>query len=187
MKNSMFKNISFIIVSILLNSLFGLVTNKMGLPFYFDSVFTIVAIFTIGLAPGLLIAILTNLLLSILNIVPFPFVACHISTAIITFFMSKNKKLTLTTAIWIGTIIAFSNGVIGSYIALFVFNGITKYHGIDKIVMGLIITGQNLTTSVFWAGMLTNLIDKLLSIGFSVGILLYLKKIKLYSVPVQIS
>jgi uncharacterized membrane protein len=56
-----------------------------------------------------------------------------------------------------------ANGFFGSVLAYMIYSGVTTVHGIDRLVMGLVVTGRSLLTAVFWSGMVTNLIDKLAS------------------------
>jgi hypothetical protein len=78
--------------------------------------------------------------------------------------------------LYIGLLSTLSNGIVGSIISYYIYEGGIEFHGINKLVMGLIVTGQSILTSVFWAGMITNMLDKLLSAAAAFGISLLNKK-----------
>lgn len=146
------------------NTILGTGVHFLRVPLFFDSIFTIVVAIHVGIVPGILTAVLTNGTLALTGQVLFPFVLCNIATALIAGLFRRHGGLeTHTGYLWMGIVVGFANGVLGSVIAYFVFHGITAVHGIDRLVMAVVTTGQSLLTAVFWAGMLTNVLDKLLS------------------------
>lgn len=154
----------FSLIGSFFNIILGTLVHHFNIPLYFDSIFTIYITIHFGLLPGILCALLTNLGLSILGSVLFPFIICSLSTVLISYFMNKRNYFNQFIGyIILGLCIALSNGILGSLIAFFFYGGVTKLHSIDKLVMGLLVTGKALFSSVFWAGMISNFTDKLIS------------------------
>lgn len=153
-----------VFIAALLNILLVLLVSKTGAPLYMDSLFTMVVATRFGLFPGLITALLTNGSLALTGQTLFPFVICHLLTAVIAASMANRGYLNSVTGfLWLGLLSAFSNGVVGSIISFFLFSGVTEVHGIDKLVMGLVMTGKSFITALFWAGMISNILDKIFS------------------------
>lgn len=147
-----------------INALFGTVVHLLQLPLYLDSIFTVIVTLHLGLIPGAITAVVTNTILAATDQVLFPLVCCNLLTALVTWIFVRQNWTTSTGGyVWLGIVLAFVNGIVGSLITYLIFSGVTAVHGIDRLVMGLVVTGQSVLTAVFWAGMITNLLDKLLS------------------------
>ncbi|NBF40887.1 MAG: hypothetical protein GVY14_10770 [Spirochaetes bacterium] len=147
-----------------LNFGLGTVAHELNLPFFIDSVLTIVVTLHLGLIPGLLTAVLTNGLLTATGQVLFPFVVCNIATAAITHLFVQRRWLGDHAGfLWLGLAVGVANGLLGSIASYLIYQGVTDVHGIDALVMSAVVAGQSLLTAVFWAGMLTNIMDKVLS------------------------
>ena len=148
----------------LLNVALASMVGAFTVPLYFDSIFTIIVAVHLGVVPALVTAVTTNGLLAITGQVLFPFVICSILTALIVAgFRARHWLRGHTGYLWMGLAVAVANGVVGSWISFSLFSGVTEVHGIDRLVMGVLLTGQNMGTAVFWAGVLTNVMDKLIS------------------------
>lgn len=148
----------------LANVVLGTVANLAELPLYLDSIFTIVVTFHLGLLPGIVTAVVTNATLAATGQVLLPFVCCNILTALITWAFMKRAALNDAGGfVWLGIVVGLANAFLGSAVAYGVYSGVTDVHAIDRLVMGLVVTGQSVLTSVFWSGMVTNLIDKMIS------------------------
>ncbi|AHC14493.1 Substrate-specific component of queuosine-regulated ECF transporter [Salinispira pacifica] len=161
-----------VFIAALLNVLLASLVGKIGIPLYMDSLFSMVVTVSFGLLPGLATAVLTNGILALTSQTLFPFVICHILTVMIAAFMKKRDFLkNVTGFLWLGLFAALINGVVGSVISFYLFSGVTKVHGIDKLVMGLIVTGRSFVTALFWAGMISNILDKVFSALVSYAIL----------------
>lgn len=142
----------------------GSLINVLQIPLYLDSILTIVITIHLGLLPGILTALVTNGFLSITGQVLFPFVCCNILTAVITWWFTRRGWIdNLGGYVWLGVTAGVVNGFFGSVLAYIMYSGVTAVHGIDRLVMGLVVTGQSLMTAVFWSGMATNMVDKLAS------------------------
>lgn len=149
----------------LANFLLAGVVHLLEIPLYFDSIATIIVSVHLGLVPGLLTAVVTHVLLAGAELVLFPFVCCSMATAVIAWgFRVRGWLPDYPGYLWMGLLVALANGVGGSVLAYYLFEGVTEVHAIDRLVMGVLITGRSMLTAVFWAGMLTNLMDKLISV-----------------------
>ena len=149
----------------LANFLLAGVVHLLEIPLYFDSIATIIVSVHLGLVPGLLTAVVTHVLLAGAELVLFPFVCCSMATAVIAWgFRTRGWLSDYPGYLWMGLLVALANGIGGSVLAYSLFEGVTEVHAIDRLVMGVLITGRSMLTSVFWAGMLTNLMDKLISV-----------------------
>jgi len=148
-----------------LNFLLAGVIHLLEVPLYFDSIATILVALHLGLLPAVVTAVVTHILLGYTGLVLFPFFCCSLMTALIAAgFRYKGWLVSPAGYLWMGVILALANGIGGSVLSYVLFEGVTMVHAIDRLVMGVLMTGQSDLTSVFWAGMVTNLMDKLLSV-----------------------
>ncbi|HUX36557.1 MAG TPA: hypothetical protein VMV44_01525 [Rectinemataceae bacterium] len=146
------------------NYLLGSLVHALSLPLYFDSIFTMAITATFGLPAGLLTAFVSNAALSLSNDILLPFMLCNFATALFTWLVKrKNGLRSMQGYLWVGIWSGLSNAVLGSIISVFVFGGYTKVHRIDDLVSAFAIAGQSLAGSVFLAGLVTNMVDKILS------------------------
>jgi len=156
------------------NYALGFAAHALSLPLYFDSIFTIFSVAALGPVAGLVTAVVSNAALSATKDVLLPFMACNLATALCAWLVKRRKGLeSLEGYLWVGLWSGISNGLLGSIISAFVFDGYTKVHKIDNLVSGFMIAGQSLVGSVFLAGFVTNLVDKMLAAiaAFGLGIL----------------
>ena len=178
-----------IILSVLGGSLANFILSTINMyynsPLFFDSIFIIVVSYALGLIPGAATALLSSgavFLMSYLpesmgiGYTPFPFVICSLSTSLITTaFRKKLRNTDLKDFLVLGFLISLTNGIFGNIISYFVFEGKTAGHGIEHVVRSFLMIGQHLGPAVFSAGMLTNFIDKYLSVFAVYAVLLFMK------------
>jgi energy-coupling factor transport system substrate-specific component len=168
----------------LVNFALGSVVHLLQLPVYLDSVFTMVVTIHLGLPAGILTAVLTNGLLALTGQVLWPFVCCNILTALISYAFLRSGSLDyLSGYLWLGIAAAAGNGLLGSVLAYYLFEGVTAVHGIDRLVMSILATGRSILGAVFWAGMFTNVLDKTLSAVFVFVLKSSLPRVASDSVP----
>ncbi|MFP4210988.1 MAG: hypothetical protein ACOCYB_12710 [Alkalispirochaeta sp.] len=142
----------------------GALVHVLQLPLYLDSILTIVVTIHLGLLPGIVTALVSNGILTVTGQVLFPFVCCNVMTACITWIFTRRGWLGHPPGyVWLGVTAGVANGFFGSVLAYVMYSGVTTVHGIDRLVMGLVVTGRSLVTAVFWSGMVTNMVDKLIS------------------------
>jgi uncharacterized membrane protein len=167
----------------LVNFGLGFLTHVLALPLYFDSIFTMVVVATFGPLAGVLTALVSNAALSLTNDVHWPFVLCNLATVLFTWLVKrKNGLKTLANYLWVGIWSGLSNAILGSILSAFIFGGYSGVHKIDNLVSGFMIAGQSLVDSVFLAGSVTNLVDKLLSAMAAFGLLGFAEWLRLQSV-----
>lgn len=152
----------------LLNCALGWLTNLLQIPLYLDTLGTVLAAIHLGLVPALLTAIVSHLLLGLTGLILYPFVCCSIMTALIAvLFRRKGWLRSLKGYLWLGFLLALANGIFGSLLSYALFEGVTMVHAIDRLVMGILMSGWSILVSIFWAGMVTNMMDKLLTGAFA--------------------
>ncbi|MBU8914380.1 MAG: hypothetical protein KOO61_10185 [Spirochaetales bacterium] len=160
--------------------------NALSLPFFFDSIGTAVVAATVGLVPGLVVAIGTNALIEVLNGFPWihlPFAVCGMATAVIIWaFVRKNAFGNIGTVLLVSLLVAFANSILGGVIASFVYGGVTGV-GVDYLVTGLVAAGQSIVSAAFWARLPANLFDKTIAVLAAYGAHRYLARATATSHP----
>jgi energy-coupling factor transport system substrate-specific component len=164
-KHSVASVVGLAVAGGLLNFLLAGVMHLLEIPLYFDSIATILVALHLGLFPAVVTAVVSHLLLGYTGLVLLPFLCCSLMTALIAAgFRYKGWLESHAGYLWMGVVLALANGIGGSILSYVLFEGVTMVHAIDRLVMGILMTGRSDLTSVFWAGMVTNLMDKLLSV-----------------------
>ena len=139
----------------------------LELPFFFDSIGTAVTAATLGLVPGLVVAVATNIAFEIVEGMPLthlPFSICGVATALIVWwFVRTGRFATLGEALVASIAVALANSVLGALIATYLFGGLTAV-GVDYLVTGLVAAGQSILTASFWARVPANLFDKTVAV-----------------------
>ena len=159
----------FALSGAVLNFLLASITHYFDIPLYLDSLFTLLITINLGVVAGLMTAVCTNGMLAIAGQVLFPFVLCHILTVLIAYYFTVRHRLNSHVGYLImGLCIALGNGLLGSFISFLLFEGVTLVHTIDNLVFSILTTGRALASAVFWAGMLTNFMDKIISAIFAI-------------------
>lgn len=149
-----------------LNVVVAVAFSQVLVPLYLDSVFTVLVVLLFGPLAGFLTAAMTNVTLEILGRVHIVFLLCHMLTVGVVWGYRHiyGPDPHFNRYLGMGLVAGFGNGVLGSFLSLWVFGGLVRYHTIDHITEGLLIAGQDIYRAVFSAGMLTNLIDKSISV-----------------------
>lgn len=152
-----------IFIGVILNGLFNLLSTWLSLPFFLDSIFTIMITALFGLLPGLIVGLLTNFFIELLRGFPgviYPFAIVNMLTALTTWvFVKYDKFHTPAGALWAIISMSLVNAFFGAVIVLIFFGGITHEY-VDSIVRSVIATGQSLTSSAFLGRILINIGDK---------------------------
>ena len=161
----------FTAVSIGINYLGDLLAGLIAFPLYLDSVMTIAVTSLCGLVPGIICAVASNLLLYIFANTGILFMPCHISTAVIAYFVFrterknhlKEKLLSSSSFMWAGFFAALSNSILGDTMSAFFYKGNTSIPQVDNAVQGIYVVIRNLNVATYIGGTLTNLVDKIIS------------------------
>lgn len=157
--------------SIGINYLGSFLAGLIAFPLYLDSVMTIAVTALCGLIPGLICAVASNLLLYIFANTGIIFMPCHISTAVIAYFVfraerknhPKEKLLSSSSFMWAGFFAALSNSILGDTMSAFFYKANTSIPQVDNAVQGIYVVIRNLNVAAYIGGTLTNLVDKIIS------------------------
>lgn len=152
-----------IISAILLNGVFSLISSKLSLPFFLDSIFTVLITVVFGLWPGLITGLLSNFFFEVIKGYPgylYPFAIVNTLTALVTYLHIRYGDFNKASdALWTIISLSLSNAVVGAIIVSIVFDGITN-EPVDSIVRAVVATGQSIFTSAFLGRILINIVDK---------------------------
>ncbi len=161
--NSNFKLI-FSALAIALNIVLGTVVGLINIPLlYLDTVGTIFSAALFGPWYGAAVGGLTNIIQGALtNPKSIPFALVNIAVGIIVGFMAKKWKFNIVTSIITGLILAVVAPLIGTPIAIYVYEGITGDFN-DVIFTWLTKSGQTIFASAFIPRITGNIIDKVAS------------------------
>jgi len=141
----------------------------MHLPLYLDSLLTIGVTALCGLVPGILCAILSNLILSFCGYTMIPFTICHILTALFAWLTFRHyrkegeEQFPFEAFLWAGLWSGISNGILGNIIADFLYSSYTGVPKVDFMVKGIYIALGNLPLATYITGIIENLCDKAVS------------------------
>lgn len=157
--------------SIGINYLGSVLAGLIAFPLYLDSVMTIAVTALCGLIPGLICAIASNLLLYIFANTGILFMICHISTAVIAYFVFraerknhlKEKLLSSSSFMWAGFFASLSNSILGDTMSALFYKANTSIPQVDNAVQGIYVVIRNLNVAAYIGGTLTNLVDKIIS------------------------
>lgn len=175
--------ICILAVALAFNCAGSIFATKITFPLYLDSVLTIGVTGMCGLVPGILCAVLSNGLLTFLDYTMLPFMTCHILTAVLAWLVFKNEdrknnKLSLLERksfygievfLWAGLWSALSNAVLGNIIADSLFGARVNRQNAECTVQGIYIITRNMFFSIYFAGFIENITDKMLSAVASFG------------------
>lgn len=162
-------------VAVAVNCLCSRLPYLIKFPLYFDSVLTIFVVALCGLAPGIICAVLSNLLLFLIEGKPIVFCVCHILTAVGAYFIflnadkfqeqdEKSKSYAIDIFLWAGIVSAISNTFFGNIISSLIISNETDSYAIQGIFLRAIYASiPNLILANCIAGFLENIMDKLLS------------------------
>jgi len=159
--------VSLISIAFAVNVGLAIADNALNLPFFMDSIGTTVVSVTLGLVPGLIVAVGTEALFEVvygMTMRFFPFAICGIATVLILrAFVKRERFASIGDALLASLAVAMANAILGGLVAAFVYGGITGA-GIDFLVTGMIAAGQSVLTASFWARVPANLFDKTLAV-----------------------
>lgn len=154
-----------ILIGTLLNGLMQLVMDDyLGLPFYFDSVFTITVGIFFGWLPGVLTGLLTNLFIELthgFHGLALPFTVVNMATGLVAGLIAADKKRYWTLPWQIIMILSLTavNALLGAFVVNVVYGGLSGSHA-DVLVSALLLMGQSKVISSILARIPTNLVDK---------------------------
>ena len=175
-----------IIIAVIANFFGSVLARNITLPLYLDSVLTLAVTALCGLWAGIACAVLSNGALWIFYNTSLPFTLCHILTAVCAYivfrkFRSPNStslfsapfrndaaEFSIDAFLWAGLWSAITNAISGNVLVSLLFASATSPN-VDSSVQGIFIVVPNLTFATYYAGVLTNLTDKIVSAVVSYG------------------
>lgn len=171
--------------SIGINYLGSVLAGLIAFPLYLDSVMTIAVTALCGLIPGLICAVASNLLLYIFANTGIIFMPCHISTAIIAYFVFraerknhlKEKLLSSSSFMWAGFFAALSNSILGDTMSALFYKANTSIPQVDNAVQGIYVVIRSLPVAAYIGGTITNFVDKLVCATICLFIYRFVKKV----------
>lgn len=176
METSKTKKLVFSSLGIAINIILGIVVGWLNIPLLFmDTLGTVFTAVILGPIWGAITGALTNLVLGVLNDPrEIPFLLVNLSIGLIVGFIAKKKNFDLKTAIVTGLILSIVAPLIGTPIAVFVYDGLTGDFN-DIFFTALKNSGQTIFSAAFIPRVASNLVDKIITC--SIVSLLY-KRIK---------
>ncbi len=184
-----------IIIATIVNFFGSVLARNITLPLYLDSVLTLAVTALCGLWAGIACAVLSNGALWIFYNTSLPFTLCHVLTAVCAYivfrkFRSPNStslfsasfrndaaEFSIDAFLWAGLWSAITNAISGNVLVSLLFASATSPN-VDSSVQGIFIVVPNLTFATYYAGVLTNLTDKIISAVVSFGVYKAVKQIK---------
>lgn len=162
------RNRGFILVfaglAIAVNIILGTIVDIINIPLLFlDTIGTIFTAAVFGPWYGALTGGLTNVIQGIITnprTIPFAFV--NIAVGIVVGLISRKWKFNFVTAIFTGLILSIVAPLIGSPIAIYLYDGLTGDFN-DVFYTLMMRTGQRVFTSAFIPRVASNIVDKVVS------------------------
>ena len=164
--------ILFLIFAVVINCLGGIFIPQTAIPLYMDSILTIAVTACCGLWGGILCAVLSNGIMYLFDYTMLPFVICHILTAACSTLVFRKVKvpenletefLTIEAFLWAGLWAALANAVSGNILVDILFSSQSDRMNTATPVQGLYIATKSLFFATYLSGLLTNIVDKLIS------------------------
>lgn len=163
-KNFSTKMMVFAAICIAVNIILGTVVGALNIPLLFlDTVGTIFAAVTLGPLYGAAVGGLTNVIQGFISgpkIIPFALV--NIVIGLVVGWISMKKKFSISTAVITGLILSVVAPLIGTPIAIFVFDGITGDFN-DVFFAAMKNAGSSILSAAFIPRVASNIVDKVIS------------------------
>lgn len=150
-------------LAVCVNIILGTIIASARIPFlYFDVVGTIFVAANFEMRYGILTAIVTSLVISIVSGPLFlPFIFVSIAIAIITNLMAKNG-FDYKRAFFTGILLTLLGSLISAPIRLVMFGGFSNSIT-DFLIISLKANGQKMITAAYWGAVTDSIVDKILS------------------------
>lgn len=164
--------ILFLVFAVVINCLGGIFIPQTAIPLYMDSILTIAVTACCGLWGGILSAVLSNGIMYLFDYTMLPFVICHILTAVCAALVFRKGKvlelnetvhLKIEAFLWAGLWAALANAVSGNILVDILFSSQSERMNTATPVQGLYIATKSLFFATYLSGLLTNIVDKLIS------------------------
>lgn len=147
-------------LAIALNIVLGIVAAALKLPFYLDTMGTVLIAVYFGPWYGAAVGGATNFFTSIFtNIAGMPFMLVSIIIGLVVGFTFRKVKFTFVSALVIGVVLAIVSPLVGTPIGIAVYGGLTGTVS-DVFVLWLKQSGTGIFAASFIPKLFNNFIDK---------------------------
>lgn len=173
------KKIAFTILitafAIAINFLGCQLATKIIFPLFLDSLLTIAVVALCGLIPGIICAFGTNLIITVYTGSTILFSICHITTAVISWICFHRKQnnfegsqdftkiFSLDLFLWVGFWVSLSNAFLGNFIAEAVYKSNPVRVSANIVIQGIYMAIPDIDIANTIAGIVENLVDKMIS------------------------
>lgn len=157
------EHLALMAVSIALNLGVGFVVSAAKLPFYLDSIGTLLATALGGLSIGLVVGVLSVLIGSLYVPTLWAYAVTAIAIAIFTHLAMKQGFLRrLGPTVFWGLLLGVVTAICSAPVTTYVWKGVSLA-GADAITAFLLATGQTILESVALSGLATDPLDKMVT------------------------
>jgi len=168
------ERLAFIVVSVILNLGIGFLIATVRLPFYLDSIGTVLAACVLGPVCGIIVGVITVLI----GAIYMPTLPAYVGTAIVIALYVGILRRYGYLKKWMPTIfygmgLGCVSAIVSAPITAVVYGGVSLA-GTDVITSLLIASGKNVFESVFLSGIASDPFDKLLT---SIIVMLLIKRL----------
>ncbi len=164
-----------IAVGTAINVLFSFLVYSFNIPLFLDTVGTIGVTYLLGLFPGIIVAVLTNVLCSAFNNAYIYFVAINTIIAIITSqFVQKNYFKKVGKMLKYVVLVSVISGAAGAFIQCTIYQAPQNESIADAVNMFSSFSNIPIIASFFIVNILINLLDKSLSLGLIYTVLRFI-------------
>lgn len=168
------ERLAFIVVSVILNLGIGFLVATIRLPFYLDSIGTVLSACILGPVYGIIVGVITVLIGAIYT----PTLPAYIGTAIVIaiyvgFVRRYNYLHKLVPTIIGGIGLGIVTAIVSAPVTAIVYGGVSLA-GTDAITSLFIASGKNILESVFLSGIASDPFDKLVT---SIIVMLLVKRL----------
>ena len=166
--------ITFCGLSVAINIVLGIATSALKLPFYLDTLGTVITAALVGPIPGAIVGALTNIITGfIYSIRDIPFLLVNVAVALIVGFVAKKFEFNYKNSIITGLVLAVVCPLIGTPIGIALYGGLTGTAS-DVFVLWLKASGQGIFAASFIPKIGNNLLDKIGTCMMAVLLIKYL-------------
>ncbi|MBU9710519.1 ECF transporter S component [Bacillus tamaricis] len=149
-------------IGIAINVIGGIIAGQLKLPFFMDSIGTIVIAAITGPLIGGITGIMTNVVLGLMHgdVLGMAFGLANLASGVIIGFMAKYGWFKNWIHVALATVfVTLANSFIAAPIVVFLYGGVSGA-GVDLVVAGFLAAGQDIFSSAFLARLPINLVDK---------------------------
>ena len=149
-------------ICVAINIVLGMVIGALKVPFYGDTIGTIMAAVLMGPGIGALVGLLSSILNSILfqGLQSIPFALINVMIGLVVGWAARKRTFSMPFAVGMGVLLSFLCALVGTPIGVAVYGGLTGT--VSDILVGFLTqSGAGIFASSFVAKVGNNLIDKI--------------------------